>query len=65
MLRRLLELAAEEGHRKVILNAQADVVEFYRKHGFRPVGDVFMEAGIPHQCMMLDLAPHGGSAERQ
>jgi predicted GNAT family N-acyltransferase len=28
-------------------------IPFYRRHGFVPVGAVFMEAGIPHQRMEI------------
>jgi predicted GNAT family N-acyltransferase len=41
------------GAREVMLHAQADAVEFYRRHGFQPRGPSFQEAGIPHQDMVL------------
>lgn len=57
--RRLLDEAIEEakrqGLRKVHLHAQTHAAGFYRKAGFLPVGDEFMEAGIPHQAMELEL----------
>jgi predicted GNAT family N-acyltransferase len=57
--RRLLEEAVEEakrqGYSKVYLHAQTHALEFYRKGGFLPVGPEFMEAGIPHQAMELEL----------
>ena len=31
-------------------------VEFYRTHGFEAVGEVYEEAGIPHQAMVRALA---------
>ena len=34
------------------LNAQVTSMEFYLKHGFRVVGETFMEAGMEH-CLML------------
>ena len=57
LLRRLLQLAAKKGQRHVVLHAQCSAEPFYRKAGFAPVGDVFMEAGIPHQKMQLLLNP--------
>jgi predicted GNAT family N-acyltransferase len=35
------------------LHAQVPVIEFYEKLGFRCVGAVFDEAGIPHRKMIL------------
>jgi predicted GNAT family N-acyltransferase len=57
--RRLLETVIEEAKRqgfsRVHLHAQSHASEFYRKGGFLPVGGEFMEAGIPHQAMALEL----------
>lgn len=38
---------------KVYLHAQSQVVDFYKKQGFAPVGDEFEEAGIKHYKMVL------------
>lgn len=38
---------------RIYLNAQVDVVELYRKFGFKPVGAVFLECDIQHQQMEL------------
>lgn len=35
------------------LNAQTQAIPFYQYHGFIPVGEVFMEAGIPHRRMEI------------
>ncbi|MCZ6709843.1 MAG: GNAT family N-acetyltransferase [Gammaproteobacteria bacterium] len=57
--RRLLDVAVEEAKRrrltKVSLHAQSQVVEFYRKSGFLPKGEEFMEAGIVHIAMDMEL----------
>ncbi len=57
--RRLLTGAVEEAKRqgftRVHLHAQTHALAFYRKGGFLPVGGEFMEAGIPHQAMELEL----------
>lgn len=38
---------------KIYLNAQTQVVNFYSKYGFTPVGKEFEEAGIMHYKMEL------------
>jgi predicted GNAT family N-acyltransferase len=55
LLRELLNAAGEAGMQEVVLHAQAHAVQFYRRHGFAPEGEAFMEAGIPHQAMRLRL----------
>jgi len=51
LLAALLDAAQARGQVEVSLSAQAQVVGFYEQSGFRPVGDSFLEAGIPHQRM--------------
>ena len=41
--------------RHVVLHAQWDVLEFYRRCGFTGRGEAFMEAGIKHLEMDLTL----------
>lgn len=55
MLQRLLDEAHIRGIKKVILNAQTTAVRFYERFGFQPVGEEFMDAGIPHVKMTLSL----------
>ena len=43
------------GFRQVTLHAQEYVKSFYAGHGYREVGDIFEEAGIPHREMVKDL----------
>jgi predicted GNAT family N-acyltransferase len=57
LLARLVALAGETGHTRVVLNAQTHALPFYARAGFTPYGPVFEEAGIPHQAMELRLAP--------
>ncbi|MBP2701647.1 GNAT family N-acetyltransferase [Photobacterium lucens] len=47
----LVEYAQQQGYPRVDLGAQTHAVDFYRKLGFMPYGDEFMEANIPHQAM--------------
>jgi predicted GNAT family N-acyltransferase len=51
ILERLVEEARRRGMREVRLAAQTHALAFYARHGFVAVGEVFQEAGIPHQEM--------------
>lgn len=51
MLAHLIELARQGHITELALHAQTSALPFYERFGFTPVGDVFMEAGIPHQLM--------------
>jgi len=55
MLKALMEHARGLGMRRVMLNAQLHALPFYLHQGFQPVGDNFMDAGIPHRRMERDL----------
>ena len=55
VVRALVEYAKQQGYPKVDLGAQTHAVDFYRKLGFTPYGDEFMEANIPHQAMEMLL----------
>lgn len=52
----LLEALVQEAVRRGLnchLNAQTHALDFYTRAGFRPEGEEFMEAGIPHRRMTL------------
>ncbi len=51
----LVAAARGRGARLAYLHAQVPVEGFYLKYGFRPVGEVFEEAGIAHRRMELAL----------
>jgi predicted GNAT family N-acyltransferase/gamma-glutamylcyclotransferase (GGCT)/AIG2-like uncharacterized protein YtfP len=53
LLKRAIVNARKLGAEKIYLHAQVPVIEFYEKMGFRCVGPVFDEAGIPHRKMIL------------
>ena len=55
LLEALIAMAREEKHSAAVLNAQTYVMPFYAKFGFVPIGDEFVEAGIPHRAMRLSL----------
>ena len=49
------ELRRQPGVTSAHLGAQSHATGFYEKLGFRVVGDEFIDAGIPHREMFLDL----------
>ncbi len=51
----LMDLAEKQGFRRITLAAQTHAMGFYERHGFRSTGDIFDDAGIPHQEMALEL----------
>lgn len=55
LLERLVRAARERGDREVLLSAQVHALGFYRARGFTAFGEVYDEAGIPHQQMRLAL----------
>ena len=55
LLGELIAMAREGGFAEAHLHAQTHALAFYRKHGYTPVGEEFMEAGIPHYEMRLRL----------
>ena len=55
VLRFLEEQGRSRGFRQITLHAQEYVKSFYAGHGYREVGEVFEEAGIPHREMVKDL----------
>jgi predicted GNAT family N-acyltransferase len=56
ILEKLVQAARERGDANIALSAQVQAVDFYRAHGFEPVGEVYQEAGIDHQAMVRALA---------
>ncbi|HFE32397.1 MAG TPA: GNAT family N-acetyltransferase [Gammaproteobacteria bacterium] len=61
LLTALIAIAQKMRLPSVELDAQTQAVGFYRRHGFQPIGDVFMDAGILHQRMQRELS--GSTAE--
>lgn len=55
VLHALSHAAVARGDREVVLHAQRTAEGFYRKLGFKPRGEPFVEAGIPHQEMAAAL----------
>jgi predicted GNAT family N-acyltransferase len=55
LLERMVALARELGHPRVMLNAQTQALAFYARHGFVAFGPEYDDAGIPHRAMMRSL----------
>lgn len=55
ILEALVNEARRRGDTEVALSAQTHALEFYRRHGFVAQGEVYEEAGIPHQVMRRAL----------
>lgn len=51
LLNQLLAIADQGDYPTLFLNAQQSALPFYARHGFEAEGDIFHEAGIPHQRM--------------
>ena len=49
VLNQLIKIARREGIAKTYMHAQCHALRFYLKNGFVAVGDIYDEAGIPHQ----------------
>ncbi|MFM6945593.1 MAG: GNAT family N-acetyltransferase [Flavobacteriales bacterium] len=42
------QIEIKYGKQIIVLSAQAHLQDFYKKHNFAAVGDVYLEDGIPH-----------------
>ena len=49
------EIIAKQAPKRIFIEAQCQAVGFYEKAGFRVCSEPFMEDGIPHVGMILDL----------
>lgn len=61
ILQCLIESARARGDPAVELSAQYQVVEFYERQGFRAIGEPYLEVGIRHLRMVLDLGQRAAS----
>lgn len=63
----VLEALLEEARRKklpnVVLDAQTQVAGFYQRFGFVEVGEIFMDANMPHIKMQLLISPTSTAKE--
>ena len=56
VMQALMQLAAERGDTRVVLQSQCSAEGFYTRLGFMPIGEPYEEAGIPHIDMARPLA---------
>ncbi len=47
--------AKEEGATQTHLGAQIQALDFYKKQGYREVGEIYYEEGCPHRHMIKDI----------
>lgn len=52
MLSALLEHARKHNINDLFLLAQTKAISFYKQYGFSTIGEIFMDAGIPHKKMI-------------
>ena len=55
MLDTISEIKKDKRIKKIVLNSQKHAVEFYEKLGFKTVSDEFLEEGVVHLKMEMDL----------
>lgn len=55
MLKNLVQQAMDGGYQKLSLNSQSYAIPFYQKFGFTTDSEEFIEAGIPHRRMVLNI----------
>jgi predicted GNAT family N-acyltransferase len=55
LLQQLIAHARDMAYPKLYMHAQASATGFYEKAGFDATGEPFMEAGIPHREMSMQL----------
>ena len=56
ILEALMQPARQQDMPAITLHAQTHAAAFYGRYGFSAVGEIFMEAGIPHVTMTLRLS---------
>ncbi|QDP01259.1 GNAT family N-acetyltransferase [Thalassotalea sp. PS06] len=55
VIQALVKIARKNQLNEVYINSDLDAVSYFASHNFRPVGAVFMEAGIPRQRMACPI----------
>ncbi|MBU2881235.1 GNAT family N-acetyltransferase [Psychrosphaera sp. B3R10] len=63
VIQQLLSIAHRKGINQVTIDAELDNVSYFTNQGFKPVGAVYMESGIPKQTLSCSVnsfvCPHG------
>lgn len=55
MARSLAFLVEELGQKRIQLSGQTYLEKFYKSFGFKPVSQSYLEDGIPHKDMLLEM----------
>lgn len=55
LMRNMIRYAIREGMEQLMLSAQLHAIPFYEGFGFMAEGEPYMDAGIPHRTMLLNL----------
>lgn len=50
----LKQIEQQSNPAKIVLSAQAHLQDFYAQHGFKAIGEGYLEDGIPHIKMMKE-----------
>lgn len=62
LLEALIDYARSKNYPKVTVSAQTQALSFYRRFGFEEEGEEYLDAGIPHIDMFLNLENALGNA---
>ena len=54
-MKAIMEYAKNIGMKRIYLHSQTYIKDFYKNLGFTEIGKEFIEAGIPHIEMFIDL----------
>jgi len=52
IMERMIDYAVSKGINEIWLHSQTYIKDFYLNLGFEPIGEEFLEAGIPHIAMV-------------
>lgn len=55
MMQEAIQIVRQWKYEKIVLDAQVYALPFYENFGFKAIGDPFMDAGIPHKRMELEV----------
>ena len=55
LIHEMEKIASELGYKKIVLGGQCRVIPFYEKCGFKPFGEIYLDADIEHQMMEKNL----------
>jgi len=60
----LLRIAGELSLKEVFITSPLDKVDYFTQHAFKPIGSVYMVAGMPKQRMSCDINKAEASADK-